>query len=43
MEQREWIFPTPPTNNEVATANSAAAACNPPPEIPAEPLQPGKI
>ena len=42
MEPREWILPTPPTNNEVATTNSAAAGCNPPPEIPADPLQPGK-
>ena len=24
MEPREWILPTPPTNNEVATSNSAA-------------------
>ena len=43
MEPREWILPTPPTNNEVATLNSAAAASNLPPEIPADPLQPGKI
>ena len=35
--------PTPPTNNEGATTNTAAAACNLPPEIPANPLQPGKI
>ena len=37
MEPREWILPTPLTNN------SAAAACNPQPEIPADPLQSGKI
>ena len=43
MEPREWILPILPTNKEVATSNSAAAACNPPPEIPADPLQPGKI
>ena len=43
MEQREWILPTPPTNNEVATSNPAAAASNPPSEIPADPLQPGEI
>ena len=43
MEPREWIPPTPPTNNEGATTNSAVAACNPPPEILADPLQPSKI
>ena len=43
MEPREWILPTPPTNNEIPTSNSAAAASKPPPEIPADPLQPGKI
>ena len=43
MEPREWILPTSPTNNKVATSNSATAASNPPPEIPADPLQPGKI
>ena len=38
------ILPTPPTNNKVATSNTAAAAAsNLPPEIPADPLQPGKI
>ena len=42
MEPREWILPTLPTNNKVATSNSTAAACNSPPEIPADPLQPGK-
>ena len=42
VEPREWILPTPPTNNETATYN-AAAASNPPPEIPVDPLQPGKI
>ena len=43
MEPREWILPTPPTNNEIAASNAAAAASNPPPEIPADPLQPGEI
>ena len=43
MEPRVWILPNPPTNNEVATSNSAAAASNLPSEIPADPLQPGEI
>ena len=43
VEPREWILPTSPTNNEVPTSNSAAAASNPPPKIPADPLQPGEI
>ena len=43
VESREWILPTSPTNNEVPTPNSAAAASNLPPEIPADPLQPGEI
>ena len=43
MEPREWILPTPPTNNEVTASSPAAAASNLPPEIPADPLQPGKI
>ena len=43
MEPSEWIRHTPPTNNKGATTNAAAAACNPSPEIPADPLQPGKI
>ena len=43
MEPREWILPIPPTNNEIAITNSAAAAFNPPPEIPVNPLQPGEI
>ena len=42
VEPREWIPPTPQTNNKIATSN-AAAASNPPPEIPVDPLQPGKI
>ena len=43
VEPRECILPTPPTNNEGAATNTAAAACNLPPEIPADPLQPGEI
>ena len=43
MEPREWILPAPLTNYKGAATNSAAAACNLPPEIPADPLQPGKI
>ena len=45
MEPREWILPTPPTNNETASANAAAAAAasNPIPEIPVDPIQPGEI
>ena len=43
VEPREWILPTPPTNNETATSNAAAAASNPSPEILVDPLQPGKI
>ena len=43
VEPREWILPTPSTNNKVAASNAAAAASNPPPEIPADPLQLSKI
>ena len=43
MEPREWILPTPPTNNKTAISNAAAAASNLPPEIPTDPLQPGEI
>ena len=43
VEPREWILPTPPTNNEMGTANAAAAANNSTPEIPTGPLQPGEI
>ena len=42
MEPREWVLPTPPTNDEVAMSKAAAAASNPPPEIPAD-QQTGKI
>ena len=43
VEPIEWILPTPPINNEVATSNSASAESNLPPEIPADPLQLGEI
>ena len=43
MEPREWILPTPPTNNEAATSNVAAAASNLTPEVLHDPLQPGEI
>ena len=43
MEPREWILSTTPTNNEVATSNTAATTSNPLPEIPEDPLQPDKI
>ena len=43
VEPRQWILPTPPTNNEIATFNPAAAAITLPPEILADSLQPGKI
>ena len=43
VEPREWILPTPLTNNETATSNTVAAASNSIPEIPADPLQPGEI
>ena len=43
VEPGELILPTPPKNNEVAASNSAAAASNLPPEIPADPLLPGEI
>ena len=43
MEPREWILPTSLKNNEGDTTNTAAAACNLPPEIPTNTLQPGKI
>ena len=43
MEPREWILPTPPTKNEIATSTAAAEASNSTPEIPPDPLQPGEI
>ena len=42
VEPREWILPTPPTNNEMATSNAtAAAASNLAPEKLPDPVQPG--
>ena len=43
VEPREWILPTPPTNNETATSTAAAAAGNLTPEILPDPFQPGEI
>ena len=43
VEPREWILPTPLTNNEMATSNAAAAASNSTPEIVPDPIQPGEI
>ena len=43
MELREWILPTPPTNNETPTSTIAAAASNFTPEILQDPVQPGEI
>ena len=43
VEPKEWILPAPPTNNEAATSNVAAATSYSTPEIPADPLQPGEI
>ena len=42
MEPREWILPTPPTNNETPTSTTAAAS-NFTPEISPDPVQPGEI
>ena len=43
VEPREWILPTPPTNNKTPTSTAAAAASNFTPEIPPDPVQPGEI
>ena len=48
VEPREWILPTPLTNNKTATSNAAAAAAaaaasDSIPEIPPDPVQPGQI
>ena len=43
MEPREWILPTPLTNNKMVTSNAAAATSNSIPEIPPDPVQPGEI
>ena len=42
VEPREWILPTPLTNNKTATS-TAAAASNLTPEILPDPVQPGEI
>ena len=42
VEPREWILPTPLTNNKMATS-TAAAASNLTPEIPPDLVQPGEI
>ena len=43
MEPREWILPTPLTNNKMTTSNAAAAASNSMPEIPPDRVQPEEI
>ena len=43
VEPREWILPTPPTNNETTTSTTAATASNFTPGIPPDPVQPGEI
>ena len=43
MEPREWILPTPLTNNKTATSTAAAATSNLTPEILPDPVQPGEI
>ena len=43
VKPKEWILPTPLPNNEMATSTTAAAASNLTPEIPPDPIQPGKL
>ena len=43
MEPREWILPTPLTNNKTTTSTAATTASNFTPEIPLDPVQPGEI
>ena len=43
VEPREWILPTPLTNNETTTSTTAAASSNFTPEILPDPVQPGEI
>ena len=43
VEPREWIIPTPLTNNEIAISTTAAVASNLTPEIPPDPVQLGEI
>ena len=42
MEPKQWILPTPPTNNDNTTSGIAAAS-NFTPEIQPDPVQPGEI
>ena len=43
MEPREWILPTPLTNNETVTSTAVAAASKFTPEMLPDPVQPGEI
>ena len=43
VDPREWILPTPLTNNEIATSNTAAAGSNLTPEILPDQVQPGEV
>ena len=43
VEPKEWILPTPLTNNETTTSTAAAAASNFTPEITLDPVQSGEI
>ena len=43
MEPREWILPTPLTNNKTTTSTTAAASNNFTPEILPDPVQLGEI
>ena len=43
MEPREWILPTPLTNNKTTTSITAAASSNFTSEILPDPVQPGEI
>ena len=43
VEPREWILPTPLTNNKTTISTTAAAASNFIPDITPDPVQPGEI
>ena len=43
LEPRDWILPTPLTNNKTTTSTTAAASTNFTPEILPGPVQPGEI
>ena len=43
IDPREWILPTPLTNNETTTSTTAAASSNFTPEILPDQVQPGEI